>query len=78
MYCLDENTEKYVNFSVKIDTKKVDNESINYSIKFLYSFRFIRSSLDSLVLLDSLNSNNKTCNSCKEKNKPHNTVNLLN
>ena len=66
MYCLGENTEKYISFSVKIDTKKIDNESINYNLKFLDSFRFIRSSLDSLV--DNLSEiNNKTCNSCKEE-----------
>ena len=68
MYCLGENTEKYISFSVKIDTKKVDNETINYSLKFLDSFRFIRSSLDFLV--DNLSEiNNKTCISCKEKSK---------
>ena len=77
MYCLGENTEKYISFSVKIDTKKVDNESINYNLKFLDSFRLIRSSLDSLV--DNLSEIiSKTCNSCKEKIKPYNTVNLLN
>ena len=71
MYCLGENTEKYISFSVKIDTKKIDNESINYNLKFLDSFRFIRSSLDSLV--DNLSEiNNKTCNSCKGKN--NNTI----
>ena len=68
MYCLGENTEKYISFSVKIDTKKVDNESINYNLKFLDKFRFIRSSLDSLV--DNISErNNKTCNSSKEKKK---------
>ena len=58
MYCLNENSEKYISFSVKIDTKAIDNESINYNLKFTDSFRFIRSSY---IL------NNKTCISCKEK-----------
>ena len=64
IYCLGENSEKYISFSVKIDTKKIDNELINYNLKFIDSFRFIHSSLDSLV-----DKNNKTCIYCKEKNK---------
>ena len=68
MYRLGENSEKYISFSVKIDTKKLDTESINYDLKFIDSFRFIGSSLDSLV--DNLSEiNNKTCISCKEKNE---------
>ena len=68
MHCLGENTEKYISFFVKIDTKKVDNESIDYNLKFIDSFRFMNSSLDSLV--DNLSQiNNKTCISCKGKNK---------
>ena len=40
--CLDENTEKYITFSVPLK-KKIDNKDlkINYKIKFIDSFRFI-------------------------------------
>ena len=68
MYCLGENTEKYISFSVKIDTKKSDNEKIDYNLQFIDSYCYMSSSLDSLV--DNLSEiNNKTCISCKEKNK---------
>ena len=38
IYCLGENSEKYISFSVKIDTIKIDNELINYNLKFIDSF----------------------------------------
>ena len=49
--CLVENTEKYISSSVSI--KKIKNEDTNetatYELKFIDTFRFMRSSLSSLV-----------------------------
>ena len=48
--CLGENTEKYIKFSVPIK-KKIENKDIEitYKIKFIYSFRFMATSLSKLV-----------------------------
>ena len=74
MHCLGENTEMYKSFSVTIDDKEIDDEEIDdkepieYKLRFINSFRFIKSSLDKLV--DNLSEiNNKTCTHCKERSK---------
>ena len=62
--CLDENKEKYITFSVPI--KKESNESISYIIKFIDSFRFMSTSLSTLV--DNLSNKiieNGKCAGCK-------------
>ena len=70
-----ENTEKYITFSVPLKKKitKIDKDgndkivNISYKIKFIDSFRFMSSSLSSLVsnLSDGLYSNKCTdCTSC--------------
>ena len=48
--CLGENTEKYITFSVPIK-KRIENKDmeITYKIKFIYSFRFMATSLAKLV-----------------------------
>ena len=47
--CLGENTKKYITFSVPI-SKKLDNgKTITYRLKYIDSFRFISTSLSSLV-----------------------------
>ena len=48
--CLDENSEKYITFSVPLK-KKIENKNleITYKIKFTESFRFMSSSLSKLV-----------------------------
>ena len=47
--CLGENTEKYITFSVPI-SKELDNgKTITYRLKFIDSFRFMSTSLSSLV-----------------------------
>ena len=47
--CLGENTEKYITFSVLLK-KELDNaKTIIHKIKFIDSFRFMSSSLSSLV-----------------------------
>ena len=47
--CLGENTEKYITFSVPI-SKELDNgKTITYKLKFIDSFRFMSTSLSSLV-----------------------------
>ena len=63
--CWGENTEKYVNFSVPI-SKELDNDkTITYRLKFIDSFRFMSTSLSSLVdnLAAKLHSDN--CRDCK-------------
>ena len=49
--CLAENTEKYISFSVSIKKIKNEdtNETITYKLKFIDTFRFMRSGLSGLV-----------------------------
>ena len=73
--CLGENTEKYITFSVPIkkEITKTDRDGnakimkISYKIKFIDSFRFMSTSLSSLVdnLSEGLHSDKCTdCKSC--------------
>ena len=59
--CLGENTEKYITFSVPIEKEGVDGKPMVYKIKFIDSFRFVSTSLSSLI--DSLSDGlyNITC-----------------
>ena len=64
--CLDENTEKYITFSVPIEKEGDDGKRTVYKIKFIDSFMFVSKSLSSLVhsLSDRLyNIKCKDCNS---------------
>ena len=68
--CLGENTEKYISFSVPIKKEHNDdiNELIIYKIKFIDSYRFMKSKLSDLV--DNLSEINiKDCKKCMEKKK---------
>ena len=47
--CLEENTEKYINFSVPIKKEIHNGETITYKRKFTDSFRFMSTSLSKLV-----------------------------
>ena len=64
--CLEENTEKYITFSVPIK-KRIENKDIEitYKIKFVDSFRFMATSLSKLV--DNLTEgiHNDKCIKCK-------------
>ena len=63
--CLGENKEKYITFSVPI-SKELDNgKTITYKLKFIGSFRFMSTSLSSLVdnLSEQLHSDK--CRDCK-------------
>ena len=64
--CLDENTEKYITFSVPIK-KKIDNKDleITYKIKFIDSYRFMSSSLSKLVDKLSEGIHNNKCSDCE-------------
>ena len=64
--CLDENTEKYITFSVPLK-KKIENKDIeiNYKIKFIDSCRFMSSSLSKLVDNLSEGIHNNKCFDCK-------------
>ena len=58
--CLGENTEKYITFSVPL--KKEDDGKITYKLKFIDSYRFMQTSLSSLV--DNLSGE---CKKCRER-----------
>ena len=64
--CLDENTEKYITFSVPTK-KKIDNKDleITYKIKFIDSYRFMSSSLSKLVDNLSEGIHNNKCSDCE-------------
>ena len=47
--CLGENTEKYISFSVPIKKELDNSKTITYKLKFIDSFRFMSTSLSSLV-----------------------------
>ena len=47
--CLGENTEKYITFSVPIKKELDNSKTITYKLKFTDSFRFMSTSLSSLV-----------------------------
>ena len=64
--CLEENTGKYITFSVPIKKELDNGKTITYKLKFIDSFRFMSTSLSSLV--DNLSEIcNKKCiyKSCK-------------
>ena len=63
--CLGENTEKYITFSVPINIELGSNKTITYKIKFIDNFRFISSSLSSLVDNLSEGLHNDKCKDCK-------------
>ena len=66
--CLEENSEKYISFSVPIKKEHNNGETITYKINFLDSCRFMQSKLSDLV--DNLSEiNNKDCKTCMERKK---------
>ena len=74
--CLRENTEKYITFSVPI-SKKLDNgKTITYKLKFIDSFRFMSTSLSSLV--DNLSEiYTKECKGYEQKRKIKSVCNFI-
>ena len=62
--CLGENTEKYVTFSVPIKKELKNGKTITYKIKLIDSFRFMSSSLPSLVDNLSEGFHNSKCKEC--------------
>ena len=65
--CLGENTEKYITFSVPI-SKELDNgKKIVYILKFIDSFRFMSTSLSSLVHNLSEKLHSDKCKDCKSE-----------
>ena len=47
--CLGENSEKYITFSVTIKKELDNGQTITYKLKFIERFRFMSTSLSSLV-----------------------------
>ena len=64
--CLDENTEKYITFSVAIK-KKIENKNIEitYKIKFIDSYRFMSMPLSKLIDNLSEGIHNHKCADCE-------------
>ena len=64
--CLGENKEKYISFSVPIKKASNNDQTIIYRIKFIHSFRFMSTSLSTLVdnLSNKITENGK-CVNCK-------------
>ena len=66
--CLGEKAEKYITFSVPIKKELHNGKTITYKLKFIDSFRFMQTSLSSLV--DNLSEiYSKECRGCKERKK---------
>ena len=63
--CLGENTEKYITFSVPIKKQFDNGKTITYKIKFIDSYRFMSSSLSSLVDNLSNGLHSEKCADCK-------------
>ena len=63
--CLRQNTEKYITFSVPIEKELDNGKTISYKIKFISSFRFISSSLSSLIDNLSEGVHSDKCTDCK-------------
>ena len=59
---MEENTEKYITFSVPIKKQRENGKPITHKIKFIDSFRFMSSSLSNLVdnLSEGLHNDNCT------------------
>ena len=66
--CLEENTEKYITFSVPLKKINKNGKLITYKLKFIDSYRFMQTSLSNLT--DNLSEiDNKDCKNCMERNK---------
>ena len=65
--CLGENAEKYITFSVPIKKRLNIGKTISYKLNFVDSFRFVSTSLSSLVdnLSEKLHSHE--CKDCKSE-----------
>ena len=79
--CLEENTEKYITFTVPIkkelNNNNNNNKAIVYKLKFIGSFRFMSTSLSSLV--DNLSEINKEeCKKCMERNNTKSECKFIN
>ena len=63
---LDENTEKYITFSVPLKKKIKNKKLVTYKLRFIDSSRFMSTSLASLVANLS-KVGNTNCKKCKER-----------
>ena len=70
--CLGENTEKYVTFSVPIKYALNNGKKIKYKLKFFDNFRFMSTSLPSL--LDKLHSKKNVKDEWKEEKSSQNVI----
>ena len=70
--CLGENTEKYVTFSVPIKYALDNGKTIKYKLKFFDNFRFMSTSLPSL--LDKLHSKKNVKDEWKEEKSSQNVI----
>ena len=65
--CLGEATEKYITFSVPIKKELDNGKTITYKLKFIDSFRFMSTSLSSLVDNFSEKIHSDRCGDCKSE-----------
>ena len=71
-----ENMEKYISFKVPLKKKLDNSKIITYKLKFIARYRFMPTSLASLV--DNLwELNNKTCKKCMGRKKLNQSANIL-
>ena len=74
--CSEENKEKYITFSVPIEKELDSTKTITYKLKFIDCFRFMSTSLSSLV--DNLSEiYKKERKGCKEKRKIKSVCNFI-
>ena len=65
--CLQENTEKYITFSVPVSKELDIGKTITYRLKFIDSIRFMSTSLSSLVDNLSEKCHSDKCKDCKSE-----------
>ena len=74
--CSEENKEKYITFSVPIEKELDSTKTITYKLKFIDCFRFMSTSLSSLV--DNLSEiYKKERKGCEEKRKIKSVCNFI-
>ena len=69
LYCIGENMEKYITFTVAIKKECDDGKTIAYKLRSIGSFRFMSTSLSELVDNMSGKFNSMQCKSCTENNR---------
>ena len=64
---LRKNTEKYITFSVPVKKELDNSKTVEYKLKFIHCFRFMSTSLSSLVVKLSEKIHSDKCKDCKSQ-----------